>query len=214
MKTIHKITIGLLFMLCVGTTYAQNNGDGLKAKNGNIVAEKSIKPLRVGIKDGIPNIISINVEYVTELLGGRVAPTIDYNPFKFNLSDLEIKFSNIEFGANVYANDTGKGFYGGLSYASFNADVYNPEAEFDDGSFGPGNAKVEFNSINAKIGVKLGRTFYFRLELGYGFGSLPNEFITISQDGNSKQIEAIEDIRFLGSSGLPLFNFGIGFGFL
>ena len=214
MKKIQLMLVALFTIIGAYRGISQNSGENLEAKNGNEQVEESIKPLRLGIKDGIPNILSINVEYVTELLGNRVAPTLDYNPFKFKVEGLEINFSNFEFGANVYLNETGKGLYGGLSYTSFKADVFNPDVEFDDGSFGAGNALVEFNTFNAKLGVKFGRTFYFRLEVGYGFGSLPEQFITISENGNSSQVEQIDDISILGKSGIPLFNFGIGFGFL
>lgn len=214
MKTKNIVLSALLLIICTYSSFAQNNGDGVKVKNGNIATEESIKPLRIGVKDGIPNIISIHVEYVTELLGDRIAPTIDYNPFKFNVQGLEINFSNFEIGSNIYLNDTGKGLYGGLTYSKFKAEVFNPDVSFDDDSFGPGNSVVEFNTINAKIGVKFGRKFYFRLEVGYGFGSLPEQFVTTSEDGNSSQTEQIEDVSLLGNSGLPLFNFGFGFGFL
>ena len=68
------------------------------------------------------------------------------------------------------------------------------------------------NTINTKLGLKVGRVFYFRLEVGYSFGDIP-EFITVNGPNNLSATEEIPEIPGITSSGLPLFNIGFGFGF-
>ena len=204
-----------LSMLISISSYSQNITETENVQNGNLDSKVDINPLRLGVKVGAPSFITINVEYVTPLLDNRVAFAIDYFPLSINLLDIESKFKNFEIGSNIYLNNKGKGLYGGLSYYTFNAEVTNiEEVEFDDGSFGTGETNIKFNTFNLKIGAKLGRAFYFRIELGYGFGNLPETVVITSTDSNSSTTEDIgEVISFLGS-GVPIFNFGIGYSFL
>jgi len=184
-------------------------------KDGNVGTKEDINPLRIGLKVGIPSFFTINVEYVTPLLENRVAFAIDYFPLRINLLDMESKFKNFEIGSNIYLKNNGKGIYGGLSYYTFNAEATNiQDIDFDDGSYGTGDATIKFNTFNLKLGAKLGKAFYFRVELGYGFGNLPETIVITSTDGNSSTTEDIEEvISFLGA-GVPIFNFGIGYSFL
>ncbi|NND62065.1 MAG: hypothetical protein HKN48_02605 [Flavobacteriaceae bacterium] len=193
---------------------AQEEGNGIPTVSGNIETEESLKPLRIGFKIGAPSVATLNAEYLTPLLNNRVAVALDYFPLSATISDVELKLNNFEFGSNVYLSDTGKGLYGGLSYYSFNADADVIDVDYDDGTFGDGSTSLKFNTINLKLGAKFGKTFYFRIELGYGFGSLPDELVINAKDSNASTTEPIEDISVLSASGVPLFNFGIGFAFL
>ncbi len=205
----------LLFTFLSYSTYSQENSESLETTNGNTETKTDINPLRIGVKVGVPSFLTINVEYVTPLLDNRVAFTVDYFPLRINLLDIESKFNNFEIGSNIYFNNKGKGLYGGLSYYKFNAEVNNiSDVEFDDGSNGTGETDIRFNTFNLKLGVKLGRAFYFRIELGYGFGNLPETVVITSIDRDSTTTEDIgEVIGFLGN-GVPIFNFGIGYSFL
>lgn len=182
--------------------------------NGNQGYISEIKPLRVGLKIGTPSFFTIGAEYVTPLLDERVAPFVDFFPLKLTLDEDVIKLSNFEIGSNVYLNPTGKGLYAGLSYFSFNGKADLADVDFDDGTFGAGSTEVKFNTVNLKVGAKLGKTFYFRIELGYGFGKQPETILVTSVDSNSTAIEPIEDLSSFFGSGIPVFNFGFGFGFL
>jgi hypothetical protein len=205
----------LLFTFQSYNIYSQESNDSLKTTNGNAQTKTDINPLRIGVKLGIPSFFTISAEYVTPLLDNRVAFAIDYFPLRINLLDIESKFKNFEIGSNIYLNNKGKGLYGGLSYYKFNAEVTNiEEVEFDDGSYGTGETNIKFNTFNLKIGAKLGKAFYFRIELGYGFGNLPETVVITSTDGFKSTTEDIDEvISFLGS-GVPIFNFGIGYSFL
>ena len=175
---------------------------------------ESIKPLRIGVKIGTPSIATVNLEYVTPLLNNRVGVTVDYLPLNINADDISLQIRNLEVGATIYLNDTGKGLYASLSYFNFNTSADVTEVEFDDFTVGDGSTSLEFGTFNVKLGVKLGGTFYSRFELGYAFGDLPNELIIESTDGTQTTTEAIEDIPVLGASGFPIFNLGFGISFL
>ena len=216
-KKIITIPLFLCLLLCSLISYSQEEIDTSgEYKNGNIVTKEDINPLRIGVKVGIPSFFTINAEYVTPLLDNRVAFALDYFPLRINILDTEAKFKNFEIGSNIYLKNNGKGIYGGFSYYSFNAEATNiQDIDFDDGTYGNGKAAIEFNTFNLKIGAKLGKTFYFRIELGYGFGKIPETILITSEDGNSSTTEDIGEVfSYIGESGVPIFNFGIGYSFL
>ena len=175
---------------------------------------KSIKPLRLGVKVGVPNIITLNAEYVTSLLNNRVAIAVDYMSLSKTVDDTSIEYNNFEIGTNIYFNKKGKGLYGGISYFSFDGEGTFTEVEFNNNTVENGTGNIEFNTINLKLGAKLGRTFYFRIEAGYSFGDIPEYILVTNSSGTLTTLEEIPDIPGITSSGLPMFNFGIGFSFL
>ncbi|WP_040282434.1 hypothetical protein [Psychroserpens damuponensis] len=175
---------------------------------------KSIKPLRLGVKVGIPNIITANAEYVTPLLNDRVALAVDWMSLSKTIDDTSINYNNFEIGTNIYFNNKGKGLYAGLSYFSFDGEGTFVDTEFDNDSVEDGKGTIEFNTVNLKLGAKLGRTFYFRIEVGYGFGDIPETIVVSNSDGTKTTTEEIPEIPGIETSGIPNFNFGIGFSFL
>lgn len=172
-----------------------------------------LNPLRIGFKLGVPNIATINVEYLTPLWDDRVALSVDYFSLSPNIGDDEVSYSNFELGTNIYFNNTGKGIYVGISYFAFNGDFTLKDVDFDDGSFGNGKGTVDFNTINLKLGAKIGRTFYFRIEVGYGLGDIPNTIVVRGENGQSSS-EDISDVASYIGSGVPVFNLGFGWAFL
>lgn len=76
------------------------------------------KPFRIGIKFGVPNIVGLNAEYVTPILGGKLAPTADFSYFSLSASGAKVSFSYFELGGNYYLMNQGKGLYGHLSYGN------------------------------------------------------------------------------------------------
>lgn len=202
MKNLKNIClIGLLLTFSMHT-YAQDDK----------TITKSIKPLRLGVKVGVPNIITANAEYVTPLLGNRIALAVDYMSLSKTVDDTEINYNNFEIGTNIYFNKQGKGLYGGISYFSFDGDGTFTDVEFDDGINGDGKGIIKFNTVNLKLGAKFGRSFFFRIEVGYGFGEIPEYILVTSNASSQTSQEEIPEIPGIGTSGMPLFNFGIGFG--
>jgi hypothetical protein len=212
-KRITRLIILCLFFTSFNS-YAQEIDTSGEYKNGNLATKEDINPLRIGVKVGIPSFFTINVEYVTPLLDNRVAFAIDYFPLRINALGTDAKFKNFEIGSNIYIKNTGKGLYGGISYYTFNAEATNLTGYGDDDdTFGTGETTIKFNTFNLKIGAKLGKAFYFRIEAGYGFGNIPKTITITGQDGNSITANIEEVISYLGA-GVPIFNFGIGYSFL
>ncbi len=175
---------------------------------------KSIKPLRIGVKVGVPNIITANAEYVTPLLNNRIALAVDYMSLSKTIDDTNINYNNFEIGANAYLNKKGKGLYFGISHFSFDGEGTFTEVEFQPDIYEDGTGTIQFNTINLKLGLKMGRVFYSRFEVGYGFGDIPEYIVVTSKTSGQTKLEEIPEIPGISKSGLPILNFGFGFSFL
>ncbi len=175
------------------------------------------KPIRIGVKIGFPNIIGGNIEYVTPLLGKKLAASIEYssiNADKFIEPD-KAKLSYLQIGFNYYFFKEGKGLYGNVSYGMLDADltVNEIESDFDSEKIGTAFVNLSNNSFNVKLGAKLGGMFYFRPEIGYSFSSI-DDMVDVRvefPDGSSENQEGIKIPSEL-TQGL-LFNIGFGFAF-
>jgi hypothetical protein len=190
-----------------------------------------LRPLRIGAKVGFPNLVGGNLEYVTPLLNKRLALNIDYSMIRSswleptNVEDYNVdasdalKFSYLEAGLNYYFFRPGKGLYGSLSYGMIQIEGTLAEMEHsqDSQKRGSGIVDLNHNSVNLKVGAKLGGLFYFRPEIGYTFNTLPKSIDVdiIFPDGSREtrteefEIDAPFDLLF---SGL-IANIGIGFAF-
>jgi len=207
MKTKNKLFI--VFLLCSIISFAQETNNEEELQNEEI----SIKPLRIGVKLGAPSLFTANIEYVTPLFDNRVAIILDYMSLSHTIDEVSLDYNNFEIGTNIYLKENGKGLYGSITYFSFKSEGVYEDAEFDD-FVGEGRTEINFNTINFKIGAKLGNAFFFRIEAGYGFGEIP-ETITVTSTQTPETIEEeIPDIPGISSSGAIVFNFGIGFAFL
>src|SRR5690606_3596816 len=178
---------------------------------------KSIRPLRLGVKVGIPTIATVNIEYLTPLFDNRVSLTSDFMFFKKNYAEGLFNFSTFEFGSNVYFKNTGRGFYGGISYFSLNTGIGFTDYAFNgDGGttvIDDGKVEVKFHTLNLKLGFKAGRTVFFRVEAGYAIGKIPTTVRVNSVDYDVYDYDDVPSVFGLGSSGVLLFNIGFGVGF-
>ena len=187
----------------------------------------SIKRIAIGVKFGVPNIAGLSLEGITPLLGNRIAPFFDYSSFDVNPDDVEVGLTYTEFGSNIYFGNKGKGVYAGIGFGSLDTDLVftNIELTDDNGNSGNGTASnsKNLNTTNIKLGIKTGGRFYFRLELGYGIGDIP-ETIDVTGNfsytengqtitGNGSQTEEFPTIPGVGSSGVLIGNFGFGIAF-
>ncbi len=165
------------------------------------------KPYRAGIKIGVPQIVGLNAEYATPLLGGRLAPSVDFSTFSISGGSTELSFNYIEIGSNLYLKETARGLYGNISYGRIGM-----QASYSDPDLGNGESKVGFNFLNLKVGAKLGNGFYFRPEVGYavGFGksTVSVEYVD-PVDGST----TVEEENAPGIFGGLIFNIGFGFAF-
>ncbi len=196
-----KMFLSIVAVLFIISTQAQDR-------------QRSIKPFRLGVKVGIPNIIGGNAELV---FLKRIGLYADYSTYTGTFSGVDVSFNHFEIGGNIYFHPTGKGFYGSFSYSSFSLNGTYTNAQtiggvnFTDTATGG----LTINTFNTKLGLKLGRTFYFRTEIGYGFGTIPDtiEIMGIAAGVTQTGVENIPKIPGISSSGLFIFNIGFGIGF-
>lgn len=185
-----------------------------------------LRPVRIGIKLGFPNIVGGNLEYVTPLLNDRLASSVDYSTIKsdwFMSEDetatetTDMNFSYLEGGLNYYFFKAGKGLYGGVNYYIFRIEA-NTFDENENGQEGTGRIDYKNSSFSVKLGAKLGGLFYFRPEIGYSFTSLPQtiDYKTTYPDGTTEN-EIYDLVEELGVPDVFLkgfmANIGIGFAF-
>lgn len=208
-----KVAYLLLLLIGYSGAFAQ----------GNVPFNEDLNMYRVGLKIGSPIVIGLGLEYVTPLYENRIAPFIDYSTLRYR-NDGDTYRSNVfEVGTNIYLNNNGegKGLYGGLSYGHINFKMDRIDYRADDGRQFTGVAKsvTKVGLFNAKVGIKLGNKFYFRTEMGYGFGTIPE---TIKSTGiiNGTLVTVEEDISkdlkdfpTAGKNGTLLFNIGVGYEF-
>lgn len=204
--------ISLLCMLLIGSI-AFSQEEEKKEKSIDV------NPIRIGVKIGVPDIFAGNIEFVTPLLNNRIALFADYSKFNVNEEDAEVKVNYIEAGLNIYFNNKGRGLYASVSLSNLKVDGKYTNAETRDGTLYQGTATgdVEIKTTNLKLGAKLGKKFYFRIEAGYGFGDIPQEIkVTGTEQGTGTiEIDYVEipDIPSISESGMIVANIGFGFSF-
>ena len=76
----YLVAISLFLLLIPFSSIAQENEITEEIETESSSSTSDINPLRLGVKAGVPNVFSINVEYVTPLLDNRVAFAVDYFP--------------------------------------------------------------------------------------------------------------------------------------
>lgn len=190
------------------------------------VAPIKVRPFRLGVKIGVPNLLGGNLEYVTPLLGKKLSVTVDYSKIASSLfapesdeesgdsENIDFDFSYFEAGLNYYFFQPGRGLYGGVSYGIITL------KGTDTGIIVGGEMETAYmdfshNSFNVKLGAKLGGLFYFRPEIGYSFNPLPKDI--------EYEVEYMDGTRgtdILPRDGVPeilykglIANIGLGFAF-
>lgn len=208
----------LLAIISMQSSFAQEAEENIDDR------DYKVRPVRLGLKLGFPNIIGGNLEYVTPLLNDRLSVSVDYSTLKSdwflssedNDDNTDIQLSYLEGGFNYYFFKAGKGLYGGLNYGKFKFEGQTSVEK--EGKDGTGEIDYTHNSISIKLGAKIGGLFYLRPEIGYAFASLPEtvDYTANYEDGTSERetydlVEelAVPDIFFKGF----MANIGIGFAF-
>ena len=186
-----------------------------------------VKRLSFGIKLGIPNVAGLSLEGITPLLGNRIAPFVDFSSFPVNTIETDIDLKYSEFGSNFYLGNQGKGVYVRIGFGNLKPNITFKEQEFEEnGNRGIGTAVVstQIKTTNLKLGIKTGGRVYFRLELGYGIGTIPTTielngtFTYTDGDGNTQtetgsETEDFPAIPGVSTNGVLVGNFGFGVSF-
>ena len=169
----------------------------------SITVSAQEKPIRIGLKIGVPNIIGVNLEYVTPLFDGKFAPTADFSKISFTIDNVTMDYSYFEIGTNYYFTKQGQGLYGHASYGRINV-----KGTYDDDTHGVGKSELPLSLVNLKLGAKLGKAFYFRAELGYGLVLSGIEKVTVTYASYTEDVDLPSVI-----GGGPIVNLGFGFSF-
>ena len=184
----------------------------------------NLKRFSFGIKMGLPNILGLTTEAVLPIFKNRVSPYFDYSSFKLNPEKTSIDLNYTDFGVNIYVNSKGNGLYASLGSGNLSSLILFEEIELTDenGNKGLGNAQIKenINTFNVKLGIKSNSKIFFRLEVGYGIGRIPNNLnltgnFGYEKDGmfyNSKgsSIESFPTVPGIGKKGIIIGNFGFG----
>lgn len=178
-----------------------------------------VRHFRIGLKIGTPNAVGGTFEIVLPILNNHLAPFIDYSKIKVTIDDGLYDLNYFEAGANIYFNNKGRGLYGVISYGMLNLEGTFTDVELTSGGIdlevGSAYSELKIETANVKLGLKLGKKFYFLTELGYGFGYIPDEIIlTGTINGKpATAVRAIPGIPGVGNNGYPIFNLGCGLSF-
>ena len=214
MKNTHLNLIFILTFLFITTfSYSQVTKTEIKKLDST-----KVKYINIGFKVGIPNLIGGSAEIILPVLGNRIGPYIDYSAFNIDTDEVGTSLSYLEYGANLYFNPKGSGFFISLGQAKFDSDLTFYDLSFTNGgmsSTGSVSTDFNFNTTNLKLGIKTSGTFYFRFEVGFGLGDIPDSIdFTATVDGITENFsEEIPPIPGLGQSGLLIGNIGFGIAF-
>lgn len=223
MKTnLNLLTLLLLSLVVINAQEMESNmvneegASEIAVELGSIPSEYPLKRLSIGLKSGIPNIASIGVQYTLPVLNNHLAPYFDFLTYQYNKDQTEGNLSFLEFGAAYFFNEKGKGAYLGIGFSSLkiNADYNN--ISLDNGGTGYGASKIALNTTNLKLGLKTGGRLYFRVEVGYGMGDIPQIVTFKATDNNNpaytptktKDIPALPGVS---ENGMVIGNIGFGF---
>ena len=220
-----------LILLCFSISFhAQDTQGASELQNTEVISmattdslQTKIRRLSVGAKIGMPNIVGGSVEFILPVLNNHLAPYADFSGFDINPEEgTEVSLSYTEFGVNYYFKNTGKGLYisGGLGNLSTDLTFSNIEVDDNLGQIandGVGTTKETIATTNLKLGIKTGRRFYLRFELGYGFGDIP-DVLEINAKSTSlgisgKTTQEFPEIPGLSDGGVIIGNIGFGLSF-
>lgn len=191
-----KIIISLVFILIVSSAFA-------------------VKPFRIGVRAGLPNIASINAEFVLPIMNYRIAPTLDFSDFSLTIDNVKVDFTYLEAGVNFYLAPNAKWLYGNLSYINMKTNLKYSD-RISEGSIvgiGTATADISIKSFSLKLGAKLGGMLYIRPEVGFLFSPMADTIdIDVYFPGVTIPEAQTEEVPS-ALTGAFIFNIGFGFAF-
>ena len=195
-----------LLIILIGFYLANLQSQNEEYKNE---IEDSIKIRRInfGLKLGIPNVIGGSIEILPPIFNNKVAPFLDFSGLNIDIDNVGTDFSYLEYGANFYFKGKGNGFFISLGRGNFNTDLNFYNLEFNENgqsTIGDASTNLKFNTTNIKTGIKTGGSFFFRFEVGYGFGSIQNtvEFSAMANGISDNFTEEIPPIPGVNRGGI------------
>ena len=176
------------------------------------------KTISIGVKAGVPNILSLNGEFVLPILNNHLAPFVDYGSFSLDIENTQADLKYLEYGLNIYFGNKGKGLYVGAGSGKLTNEFTFNDLTFEDNGVslkGSATTSLDINALNLKLGFKSGGLIYFRIEAGYGIGTIPDRLnFTATSGGITESFsEEIPAIPGIGSNGFAIGNIGLGVSF-
>ena len=176
------------------------------------------KTIFIGVKVGAPNILSLNGEFVLPILNNHIAPFIDYGSFSLDVENTQADLKYLEYGLNIYFGNKGKGLYVGAGSGKLTNEFTFNDLTFEDNGVslkGSATTSLDINALNLKLGFKSGGLIYFRIEAGYGIGTIPDRLNFTATSGGITETfsEEIPAIPGIGSNGFAIGNIGLGVSF-
>ena len=176
------------------------------------------KTFSIGVKAGVPNILSLNGEFVLPILNNHIAPFIDYGSFSLDVENTQADLKYLEYGLNIYFGNKGKGLYVGAGSGKLTNEFTFNDLTFEDNGVslkGSATTSLDINALNLKLGFKSGGLIYFRIEAGYGIGTIPDRLNFTATSGGITETfsEEIPAIPGIGSNGFAIGNIGLGVSF-
>ena len=165
-------------------------------------------PYRLGLTFGLPNLVGLNLEYVSPALNNKLAGTLDYSSIKLKDEEIDFNYSYFELGGNYYFGQNSKGLYGQVSYGRIGF-----KGEYSDPLYGSGEGKVTLNMVNLMLGAKWGNRLYIRPEVG--FASFFNDAIVrveYTEPTTNLTLTVEEEIPNFLKDGL-IYSLGVGLSF-
>lgn len=213
LKSASFFGFALVLFFSLQTVYSQD----LEAQTKPADSVK-IKRFNLGLKLGIPNLIGGSAEILLPLVNNGLAPFFDYSGLDIKTDDVASKLSYLEYGVNYYPNKKGNGFFLALGRAQFKTDLTFYDLVFSETGQsleGEGATAFDFSTTNFKLGIKAGSNIYFRFELGFGFGKIPEEIeFTASAGGIEESFsEPLPPLPGLSTNGVLIGNVGFGLAF-
>ena len=176
------------------------------------------KTISIGVKAGAPNILSLNGEFVLPILNNHIAPFVDYGSFSLDIENTQADLKYLEYGLNIYFGNKGKGLYVGAGSGKLTNEFTFNDLTFEDNGVslkGSATTSLDINALNLKLGFKSGGLIYFRIEAGYGIGTIPDRLNFTATSGGITETfsEEIPAIPGIGSNGFAIGNIGLGVSF-
>ena len=176
------------------------------------------KTISIGVKAGAPNILSLNREFVLPILNNHIAPFVDYGSFSLDIENTQADLKYLEYGLNIYFGNKGKGLYVGAGSGKLTNEFTFNDLTFEDNGVslkGSATTSLDINALNLKLGFKSGGLIYFRIEAGYGIGTIPDRLNFTATSGGITETfsEEIPAIPGIGSNGFAIGNIGLGLSF-
>ncbi|MCK5816194.1 MAG: hypothetical protein KAH07_09640 [Flavobacteriaceae bacterium] len=184
----------------------------------NSFSQNVEKPFRIDFKLGDPGVLGLNAEYVSPLLGNKLAFYVSFHGLNSNYHNkyIDEKVRYFDGGVNYFFKNTGDGVYASVGYGHLNLSAKFSEVVGDKGStLTEAYGELKINSLNLKLGFKTKGPLFIRGEVGYGFSNIPKRVYVEGSLGKIKEYTFVKRPHYPGmsDSGYILTTIGIGFAF-